>query len=203
MKIIDISLIRGKRMYKILFAIVASVLVLSSNSLQAREFGGVQFPDKVALPDTTKTVQLNGVGYRKKFFVKVYIGALYTEKLARSRDEVVAMDGPNRVVMHFLHEEVSQEKLVSAWNEGFEENLSDENLEKLRPQIDKFNAMFPTVRQGDVIYLDYIPGTGTRVIINDEQKGVVAGKDFNSAMLDIWLGEEPASSKLKDAMLGG
>ena len=203
MKIIDISLIRGKRMYKILFAIVASVLVLSSNSLQAREFGGVQFPDKVALPDTTKTVQLNGVGYRKKFFVKVYIGALYTEKLARSRDEVVAMDGPNRVVMHFLHEEVSQEKLVSAWNEGFEENLSDENLEQLRPRIDKFNAMFPTVRQGDVIYLDYIPGTGTRVSINGENRGVIAGKDFNNAMLDIWLGEEPASSKLKDAMLGG
>lgn len=190
-------------MYKIILAIVASVLVLSSNSLQAREFGGVQFPDKVALPDTAKTVQLNGVGYRKKFFVKVYIGALYTEKLARSRDEVVAMDGPNRVVMHFLHEEVSQEKLVAAWNEGFEENLSDENLEKLRPRIDKFNAMFPTVRQGDVIYLDYIPGTGTRVSINGENKGVIAGKDFNNAMLDIWLGEEPASSKLKDAMLGG
>ena len=73
-------------MYKIILAIVASVLVLSSNSLHAREFGGVQFQDKVALPDTTKTVQLNGEGYRKKFFVKVYIGALYTEKLARSSD---------------------------------------------------------------------------------------------------------------------
>ena len=90
-------------MYKIIFAIVASVLVLSSNSLQAREFGGVQFPDKVALPDTTKTVQLNGVGYRKKFFIKVYIGALYTEKQAMIKDEVVAMNKTSRVVMKFLH----------------------------------------------------------------------------------------------------
>lgn len=194
---------RGKQMYKIFFAIVTSVLLLASNSPQAREFGGVQFPDKMALPDTTKTVQLNGVGYRKKFFVKVYIGALYTEKLARSRDEVMALTGPNRVLMHFLHEEVSREKLVAAWNEGFEENMSEDDFEKLRPQIDKFNAMFPTVRQGDVIYLDYIPGTGTRVTINNEKKGVIAGKDFNKAMLDIWLGEEPASGKLKKAMLGG
>ena len=54
-----------------------------------------------------------------------------------------------------------------------------------------------------MIYLDYIPGTGTRVTVNGEQKGVIAGKDFNSAMLDIWLGENPASSKLKKAMLGG
>ncbi len=190
-------------MYKILFAIVTSVLFLSSGSLQAGEFGGMQFPDKMALPDTTETVQLNGVGYRKKFFVKVYIGALYTEKLARSRDEVVALDGPKRISMHIVHDEISSEKLVDAWNEGFEGNMSDDDFEKLRPQIDKFNAMFPTVRQGDVIYIDYIPGTGTRVSINDEKKGVIAGKDFNRALLDIWLGDEPADNKLKKAMLGG
>ena len=190
-------------MYKIFFVTVTSVLLLVGHSLQAREFGGVEFPDKEALPNTTKTVQLNGVGYRKKFFVKVYIGALYTEKLARSRDAVVSMDGPNRVVMHFLHDEVSQEKLVAAWNDGFEDNLSEDDLEKLRPRIDKFNAMFPTVRQGDVIYLDYIPGTGTRVTINGENSGVIAGKDFNNALLDIWLGEEPASNGLKEDMLGG
>ena len=105
--------------------------------------------------------------------------------------------------MHIVHEEVDKEKLVNAWNEGFEDNMSDEEFEKMRPTIDKFNAMFPTVREGDVIYLDYIPGTGTRITINDEQKGVIAGKDFNRAMLDIWLGEEPADNKLKKAMLGG
>ena len=190
-------------MYKIIVVIVTSALLLSSGSLHAREFGGVNLPDKIALPDTTKTVQLNGVGYRKKFFVKVYIGALYTEKMARSRDEVIALDGPNRVLMHILHDEISSEKLVNAWNEGFEENLSDDGLEKLRPQIDKFNAMFPTVKKGDVIHIDYIPGTGTRVTINDEQKGVIAGKDFNPALLDIWLGDKPADKKLKKAMLGG
>lgn len=190
-------------MFRIIVAIVVSTLLFFGGSLQAREFGGVQFPDKVALPDTTQTVQLNGVGYRKKFFIKIYIGALYTEKLARSRDEVLALNGPKRVLMHFLHEEVSSEKLVDAWNEGFENNLSDSDLEKLRPQIVKFNAMFPTVSQGDVIYLDYIPGTGTRVTINDEQKGVIAGKEFNRALLDIWLGEKPAYKKLKKAMLGG
>jgi len=190
-------------MFRVIIAIVTSALLFTGSTLQAREFGGVEFPDEVALPNTSKTVQLNGVGYRKKFFIKIYIGALYTEKLARSRDEVLALDGPNRVVMHFLHEEVSREKLVAAWNEGFEDNLSDEALEKLRPRIEKFDAMFPTVRQGDEIYLDYIPGTGTSVTINGENKGVIKGKDFNNAMLDIWLGEEPASNSLKDAMLGG
>ena len=189
-------------MHKLVPVVVASALLIGSVSLQAREFGGVEFPDKIALPDTTRTVQLNGVGYRKKFFVKVYIGALYTKRLARSRDEVMALDGPNRILMHFLHDEVSREKLVDAWTEGFEDNLSEDKLRKLQPQIDKFNAMFTTVVQGDVITLDYIPGRGTRVTINGEKKGVIPGRDFNHALLDIWLGEEPADSKLKKAMLG-
>ena len=54
-----------------------------------------------------------------------------------------------------------------------------------------------------VIYLDYIPGRGTRVTINGESKGLIAGRDFNNALLDIWLGEEPADKGLKKAMLGG
>ena len=190
-------------MHRILTVIVLPALLLCGGSLQAREFGGVAFPDKIALPDTTKTVQLNGVGFRKKFFVKVYIGALYTEKLARSRDEVVSMKGPRRIVMHIVHDEISQKKLVNAWNDGFENNMSEDGLNKLRSDIDKFNAMFPAVKAGDVIYLDYIPGTGTRVTINSEKKGVIPGRDFNNALVDIWLGEEPADSKLKQAMLGG
>jgi hypothetical protein len=182
---------------------VISVLFLCSGAIQAREFDGIKLPDKIALPNTSKTVQLNGVGYRKKFFIKIYIGALYTEKLARSRDEVIALDGPKRVLMHFVYDEVSSEKLADAWNEGFEENLSEDAFNQLRPQIGKFNAMFPTVKEGDVIYLDYIPGSGTRVTINGENRGLVAGRDFNNALLDIWLGEEPADKSLKKAMLGG
>ena len=190
-------------MYKILSAVVLPALLLCGNSVQAREFGGVEFTDKIALPHTTKTVQLNGVGYRKKFFIKVYIGALYTEKLARSRDDVIAMKGPRRIAMHIVHDEISREKLVDAWNEGFENNLADEDLEKMRRDIDKFNTMFPAVKAGDVIYVDFIPGAGTRVTINGEPKGSIPGRDFNNAVVDIWLGEEPADSKLKKAMLGG
>ena len=63
--------------------------------------------------------------------------------------------------------------------------------------------MFPAVREGDVLYIDYIPGIGTRVTVNAEKKGVIPGLDFNNAVMDIWLGEEPADGKLKKAMLGG
>lgn len=35
------------------------------------------------------------------------------------------MLGAKRVAMHFLHDEVSQERLIDAWNEGFENNQSE------------------------------------------------------------------------------
>ena len=68
-------------------------------------------------------------------------------------------------------------------------------LEKLRACIEEFNALFTTVHTGDEVLLGYTPNTGTCVTID--------GADFNTALLDIWLGEEqPADESLKEAMLG-
>jgi len=38
--------------------------------------------------------------------------------------------------------------------------------------------------------------------MNGEVKGVIAGADFYTALLDVWLGDEPADEDLKEAMLG-
>jgi hypothetical protein len=182
--------------------LLLSGLLVFSFSAHSREFNDQQFPDQITLGDTDVQLQLNGVGMRTKFIFDVYIGALYTEKSAKTRDDVVAQTGPNRVQMHFVYDEVSDEKLVSGWNDGFEENQTEEKLKALHERIEKFNAMFTTVHEGDVILLDYIPGKGTVVNIKGVEKGVIEGEDFNNALLDIWLGEEPADDDLKDAMLG-
>ena len=186
--------------------ILCAVLVCSSLALglsaQARSFNDLKFPDKLTIGGTETQLQLNGVGMRTKFVFDVYIGALYTETAAKTRDEVQAQKGPKRVLMHFVYDEIGAEKLTDGWTEGFEENQTDEQLEKLSERLQKFNAMFTTVHAGDVVLLDYIPGKGTVVKIKGEQKGVIAGEDFYSALLDVWLGEEPADDDLKEAMLG-
>ena len=189
-------------MHKLFSTILVVLSIMFSSSGHAIEFSDRQFPDTVTLPGTEAALQLNGIGYRKKFIIKVYIGALYLQNRATSRDEVIAQSGPNRVLMHFVYDEVSGEKLVDAWNDGFESNTTSEQLKALQQRINAFNAMFTSVNENDVVLLDYIPGTGTRVTIKGEEKGVIPGEDFNKALLDIWLGEEPADSGLKDAMLG-
>lgn len=72
---------------------------------------------------------------------------------------------------------------------------------KLQDKIDQFNAMFDDVKKGDIIVLDFIPDQGTMVTIAKQEKGVIPGKDFNDALLRIWLGEKPVNKGLKEKLL--
>lgn len=189
-------------MKKIIFALLLAGFVSSGTSVHSREFDDIDIPDMLTLAGTETELQLNGVGMRTKFVFDVYVGALYTEAAASTRDEVQAQKGPKRVLMHFVYDEVEAEKLVNGWTEGFEDNQTAEQFKALSERLDKFNAMFSTVHAGDVVLLDYIPGTGTVVKIRGEKKGVIDGADFYSALLDVWLGDEPADDDLKESMLG-
>jgi hypothetical protein len=177
-------------------------VAIFSTALEARQLGEVVLPDSVTLEGSDMTLQLNGMGYRTKFVFKIYVGALYTESRVVTRDAVQALKGPKRVVMHMVYDEVEREKIIDGWNDGFEENNSEQQLAKLQARIKTFNSYFPDLKKGDVLLYDFIPGSGTRVTINGEVKGVIAGADFYAALLDIWLGEEPADDDLKAAMLG-
>ena len=176
-------------------------VILFSVSLNARQLDDVSLPDSLTLDGTDAVLQLNGMGYRTKFIFKVYVGALYTQSKVNSRDATQALEGPKRIVLHMVRE-VSREKMTAALNEGFEENASEKQLEKLQSRLKIFDSYFPDLKTGDVVLIDFIPVTGTRVSINGEEKGVIEGADFSTVLIDVWLGEEPADDDLKDAMLG-
>jgi hypothetical protein len=165
------------------------------------EVAGVVLAPSQTMADGTEVV-LNGAGVRSKFFFKIYVAALYLEQRADSTEAVLATDGARRMAMHFLYDEVSAEQLVEAWNDGFTANGSDEQISTLATEIEAFNALFTTVRAGDVIMLDYLPGGTTSVWYGDEMRGEIGGKDFNDLLLSIWLGEKPVTTALKKALLG-
>ncbi len=183
-----------------LVSILAGIAMASA--VDAKKLDDLVFEDEIILPGSDVRLQLNGVGYRTKFVFDIYAGALYTTEKVGSRDAALALSGPNRVEMRFVYDEVDQEKLRAAWSEGFEENNDADSLARLRSRIDRFNALFPTLHAGDAVLLDFYPGKGTQITINGEIRGVIPGRDFNRALLDIWLGEEPADDDLKEAMLG-
>ena len=184
-------------MYKLT---VFVLLIMSlSFSAQAKKIAGVQIDDVVKIKG--EDLKLNGAGIRTKFVFDIYVAAFYTRKPVK-KPEQISDDAPMRMAMHFVYDEVSKEKLVDGWNDGFEDNLSEEQYKKLESRIDLFNNLFETVRAGDVIYLDFVPGKGTLVNINKNNKGVVSGSEFYKALLMIWLGDDPVGDDLKSDLLG-
>ena len=181
--------------------LVVLALALFALPTFALELAGVTVPDKVTVGDNQALV-LNGAGIRSKFFVKVYVGALYLPARTQDAAAILRHTGPVAMHMYMVHSEVAKEKLVKAWNDGFDANLNDTERAALRARIAAFNDLFTTVRKGDVIRLDYQPGRGTAVTINNERRGTIEGEDFMHAWLRIWLGERPADAGLKKGLLG-
>jgi len=184
----------------LLVLLLSAVITISAD---AAEIEGVKLEDKLQLGGAELT--LNGAGVRTRVFFKVYVGALYLQKKTGSPDAVLGDAGAKRIAMHMLRD-LEAEQLFSALNEGLKKNHAPDQLARLEPQVKQLEEIFNALKaakKGDVILLDYLPGAGTRVTVHGDDKGTIAGEEFNRALLRIWLGEQPADAALKKAMLGG
>jgi hypothetical protein len=164
-------------------------------------FEGVTLPGTVTVGE--HELFLNGVGLRRAAFrVRVYVGALYLPEPMRSTSEIIARHGSSRIALHMLRG-VGKDRLVGAWDDGFRNNTPSDQREEMADEIQRFKELFKDAAEGDRIYIDYIPEEGTRVTINDEERGTIEGEAFNQAVLRIFLGDNPADRNLRDGMLGG
>lgn len=165
----------------------------------AGELADVEMADEITVGDAT--LQLNGMGLRKKMWVKVYVAGLYLETPAGEPAEILEAGGPKRVVMHFLTNKANKKKMDAAWVEGFKAN-SPTAYDAMKDRVKDFADLFGDMKVGDVIELTMVPGGGTTASVNGESKGVIDGDDFATGLLNVWLGDHPPSDELKSGMLG-
>jgi len=177
------------------------VVLLLSHSVSGKDVSGVDIPETVTLKNGA-LVKLNGAGVRSKFFFKIYAAGLYLPALSSKPEQIYSMSGGKRIFMQFIYDGVSKEKLIDGWNSGFKNNLPQAQLNNLSNEIEQFNGVFTEAKKNDQIILDFIPDVGTEVRINNELKASIKGPEFYSALLKIWLGNEPADGDLKEALLG-
>lgn len=182
--------------------IIVYVCILISAPLQARIISDINIPEITSHSEQSTKLLLNGAGIRTKFIFDIYIGSLYLEKKCTTPLAAYQLHGEKKVSMHFLYNEVSRDKLISGWVDGFKNNHSQTEFDKLEPRLKQFNSFFNTVKKNDVIDFNFIPTTGTLVYINQKMVGEIKGDDFFTALLKVWLGDKPADAQLKNAMLG-
>lgn len=187
---------------KWLLALGALVGGLSLNAA-AVEVNGVKLDDTVRVAN--QELKLNGAGVRTRAVFKVYVAGLYLPEKKKTVPEILASNGPRRVHMVLLRE-VNSEDLGQAFMDGLNANSDKAEKAKFVNQTVKMGEIFasiPSLKAGDSITNDWVPGSGMHVLVNGKRVGeVLPDIAFYNAFLRIWLGDKPADSSLKQAWLG-
>ncbi|MGE5283877.1 MAG: chalcone isomerase family protein [Actinomycetota bacterium] len=178
-------------------AVALSILLLSSQAF-AVDVAGVSVAPAVSVHQ--KTLTLNGSGIRKKLFIKVYVGSLYTERKATSPAQLLADPGEKLIRMNFVYKKVEREKITEAFAEGLANNSpAVAGTAEAKAFLSWFTSDFVA---GDTVDISLAPDGTVTASQNGKTLGTVRSPALARGVLLIWFGEKPADSGLKKGMLG-
>lgn len=178
------------------------LLLLAMPPSQALSLSDVVLPETLDVEG--QSLVLNGWGVRKKFFLKLYVGALYLPQKSSNADSILNSNTPIGVRLHILSKLVSAKRLEKAIKEGFAKSTGDKTA-AIQHEVDQFLAFFhDNVSEDDIFDIVYSPQLGVRVLMNGRALGVISGhrEAFRKALFGIWIGHDPVQEDLKAAMLG-
>jgi len=185
---------------------MAGALLAAAISLPAQasvDVSGYKFEDTAKVAG--KDLKLNGAGMRTKLIIKVYAAGLYLPEKKTATADIMKLEGPRRVTLQMARD-ISSEDFGKAFMDGLNENVDKAEKQKIVAQIGKMGELFASVdglKKGDVLHLDWIPGTGTQAELNGKKLGdPIPDINFYNAILRIWLGDKPVDRSLKPALLG-
>jgi hypothetical protein len=191
---------------KALTRLSAAALIFCCCSALAATISGVDFPDKVSMGTQQHELLLNGAGVRSYGPLKLYAVALYVTNKASTARNIIASETPTRIEIVMLRDATSKQ-VVDGLIKPLVNNNSQEDVARTQASIDHFRSVLLEWGQfsnGTKFSVDYVPGDGTRLFINDIQQGgrTIPGFDFYQEVLRIWIGDNPGQPSLKDALLG-
>lgn len=182
---------------------LGTLLLAATAHAQANVVADVPYQESITLQD--QPLQLNGAGIRYKAVVKVYAMGLYLPAKVATPAQAYTATGPKRITLTLLRE-VNSAELGKAFTRGFEDNAPKEQMSRLIPGLIQLGDIFAAQKKlaaGDTVTVDWLPGSGTVISVRGTAQGKpIPEPEFFVAMLRIWLGQQPADWKLKDALLG-
>ena len=192
-----------RRLFIIAIAAASGLLAPIAAPAQATEVAGVKFEPSVQVGGTK--LQLNGAGVRYKAIFKVYAAGLYLSTKAASPEAALAAPGPKLLQIVMLRE-IDGNELGKLFTKGMEQNVAREDFSKSIPGIMRMSDVFSTRKKlaaGESFALEWVPGSGTIIIVNGKPAGEpIKEPEFYASLMKIWLGNSPADSMLKEALLG-
>ncbi len=193
----------NKLMGRLLAALVVTVAAAAVQA-QTVDIEGVKLEPTAQVGGAA--LQLNGAGLRTRAIFKVYVAGLYVPQKSADASALLAQKGARRISITMLRN-VDADSFSGALNDGLRANHTEAQVAAFKSQIDTLNANLKAVgeaKKGDVIHFEYLPDAGTRVTVNGQARGAaIAGEDFFTAVMRIWIGDKPVDADLKKGMTRG
>ncbi|MBL4662830.1 MAG: chalcone isomerase family protein [Flavobacteriaceae bacterium] len=181
--------------------LVVLIAVFSFNLVSAQtQVGAVTLPNTVNFGG--QELALNGAGIRKKAMIlKLYSGGLYLATPSSNANSVINSSDYMAIKLHITSGFVSSDAMKDAVEDGFDASM-DGDTASLSSEITKFVSFFnDEIVEDNIFDITYQGNRGVVVYKNGTEVGSIRGLNFKKALFGIWLGDDPADKKLKNAML--
>lgn len=164
---------------------------------------GFELPESINL--NGKTLYLNGASMRNKFFINIYVIALYSEKPILTEEEAI-YSNIERSLRMLIATPLATPKTVS---ENIEEGIKyslGKNYISLKPTVDRIRKVVDEAKIGYKDYMDnYFTSSG---VLQMYKNDVLLSSDedakiFAESLFNMYMGKNPKDSKIKRALLKG
>jgi len=164
------------------------------------EIADVKFPGQKVVDG--KTLQLNGVALKEKFFIDVFAGGFYLETPTQDATEAIESEQIKHFHLHYLTSKATAKKLQDGFKEAIEDANPPELVEKYRKEIDLYASWLDQdMAPGATSITTYVPGKGLTLVFKGQEKGTIADKTFAQMYFRYNLGED-ADSSMREGYLG-
>ena len=176
-------------------------IVLSSGFLFAQEeISGITPEKTIKVGDDE--LKFNGAGLREKFFLDLYVGALYLTNNSSDANAIINADESMAITLDIVSGLITSDKMIDAVDEGFEKSTGGKT-EAIKDEIQAFKDAFKEeITKGDDYVISYPKGGDVEVYKNGKKVITISGLEFKKALFGIWLCDDPADEDLKEGMLG-
>ncbi len=184
-------------MLRTLMSLVFALTAFSC--VQAKEIDGIDVDE--TLDVAAQTLVLNGAGVRSKFFLDLYVAALYLNQEEKDADAIISADKPMAIRLYIVSDMITSKRMADSTRDGFVRSTHG-NVAPIEDKIEELiKAFSEEIEEGDVFDLVYTPETGVTVYRDGEAESNVKGLAFKQALFGIWLSDNPVQTSLKKALV--
>jgi len=180
--------------------LLALTLAFLSSQASAATIGGINVPDTHQYAG--KNLVLNGAGVRKRFFVQVYVGALYLTAKSNDGNTLATADQPMTMRLTITTNRANPARMKSSITKGFH-GITGGKLAPIQADLNKFITVFQEgVAPGDVFEFSNVPGSGVHALRNGKRVVVLTNPAFRKALFSTWLSDKAVDARLRNGLLG-